>query len=286
MTFSFDAQPIRGGALRIAAFVPRVQSRAMRIRLDHVTHAYAGSDESAAVQVLDDVSLEIASGDFAVLMGASGSGKSTLLNLIGAVDRPVSGRLMLDDVDTSALDESRLTMLRRTSIGYIFQFFNLIPTLNVFENVAFPLRQRTRMSEEQVRETALSHLGMVGLRDRADAMPDQLSAGMCKRVAIARALALEARILIIDDFDSGIDGVRLKLLCRMLTDYQQDTGATLLVSTHSMAAARLIADRIAVIHEGRVVSAGPAGEQLESSEPLVHQLVTGSTSGPIRLRDV
>jgi ABC-type transporter Mla maintaining outer membrane lipid asymmetry ATPase subunit MlaF len=109
---------------------------------------------------------------------------------------------------------------------------------------------------------------------------------MCKRVAIARALALEAQILIIDDFDSGIDGVRLKLLCQMLTDYQRDTDATLLVSTHSMAAARLIADHIAVIHEGTVVSAGPAAEQLESSEPLVHQLVTGATEGPIRLRDV
>jgi len=111
----------------------------MRIRLEHVSHSYAGSDESAAVQVLDDVSLDISSGDFAVLMGASGSGKSTLLNLMGAVDKPTSGRMLLDDVETSVLDESRLTMLRRKSIGYIFQFFNLIPTLNVFENVAFPL---------------------------------------------------------------------------------------------------------------------------------------------------
>src|SRR5450755_4989751 len=99
----------------------------MRIRLEHVTHAYAGSDESAAVQVLGDVSLEIASGDFAVLMGASGSGKSTLLNLIGAVDKPAAGMMFLDDVETSILDEGRLTMLRRKSIGYIFQFFNLIP---------------------------------------------------------------------------------------------------------------------------------------------------------------
>ena len=111
----------------------------MRVRLEHVTHRYGESDESAAVQVLDDVSLEIASGDFAVLMRRSGSGKSTLLNLIGAVDRPTSGRVFLDDVETSALDESRLTELRRTSIGFIFQFFNLIPTLTVFENVAFPL---------------------------------------------------------------------------------------------------------------------------------------------------
>ena len=111
----------------------------MHIRLDRVTHSYAGSDESAAVQVLEDVSLDIASGDFAVLRGASGSGKSTILNLIGAVDRPTSGRVFLGDVETSALDESRLTLLRRTSLGFVFQQFNLIPTLTVFENVAFPL---------------------------------------------------------------------------------------------------------------------------------------------------
>src|SRR5882762_11106045 len=111
----------------------------MRIRLEHVTQAYAGSDESAAVQVLGDISLDIASGDFAVLMGASGSGKSTLLNLIGAVDRPTSGRVYLEDRETSAMTESQLTGLRRTQLGFIFQFFNLIPTLNAFENIAFPL---------------------------------------------------------------------------------------------------------------------------------------------------
>src|SRR6202040_3742236 len=111
----------------------------MRVVLEHVTHVYAGSDEAAPVQVLDDVSLDIPSGRFTVLMGASGSGKSTLLNLIGAVDRPTHGRILIGDRETSAMDERQLTMLRRTSIGYVFQFFNLIPTLNVFENIAFPL---------------------------------------------------------------------------------------------------------------------------------------------------
>ena len=116
-----------------------INSKTVRISLQHVGHDYGPSDESAPVHVLDDVSLEIATGDFAVLMGASGSGKSTLLNLIGAVDRPTRGRVFLGDAETSSFDESRLTMLRRTSIGFIFQFFNLIPTLTVFENVAFPL---------------------------------------------------------------------------------------------------------------------------------------------------
>ena len=159
-------------------------------------------------------------------------------------------------------------------------------SLNVYENVAFALRQRNRWSEARVHEATMTHLEMVGLRDRAEAMPDQLSAGMCKRVAIARALALEARIVIVDDFDSGIDGVRLSLLCEMLADVQAESGATFLVTTHNMSAARRLADHVAVIDDGRVVSAGPAGEVLGSEEPLVRQLVTGATSGPITLRDV
>jgi putative ABC transport system ATP-binding protein len=120
----------------------------MQIRLRNVSHDYGSSDESAAVHVLDGVSLDIRSGDFAVLMGASGSGKSTLLNLIGAVDKPTSGDVVLGDVETSALSEQKLTDLRRTSIGFIFQFFNLIPTLDVFENVAFPLSLARRPKRE------------------------------------------------------------------------------------------------------------------------------------------
>src|SRR5436190_13575415 len=154
--------------------MPRVQSRPMRIRLEHVTHSYAGSDESAAVQVLDDVSLEIVSGDFAVLMGASGSGKSTLLNLIGAVDKPTVGRIFLDDTETSQLDEKRLTMLRRTSIGYVFQFFNLIPTLNVRENVGFPL-SLIGVPRDAGSQRIAEVLDEIGLSHRAKHFPNELS---------------------------------------------------------------------------------------------------------------
>src|SRR5215212_10523332 len=138
----------------------------MRVALDHVSHVYGSSEEAAAVQVLDDVSLEIPSGDFAVLMGASGSGKSTLLNLIGAVDRPTSGKVFLGEAETSALDESRLTRLRRTWIGFIFQFFHLIPTLNVFENVAFPL-SLARMPRAEIARRVAETLEEVGLGHRA-----------------------------------------------------------------------------------------------------------------------
>jgi ABC-type transporter Mla maintaining outer membrane lipid asymmetry ATPase subunit MlaF len=142
------------------------------------------------------------------------------------------------------------------------------------------------MSAEEIQRVALEHLDLVGLRDRAELMPDQLSAGMSKRVAIARALALDARIVIIDDFDSGIDGVRLGLLVELLEDVQRRSGATFLVSTHDMSAARQLADHIAVIHEGRIVVSGDAQSVLESDEPLVRQLISGGVAGPLQLRNV
>jgi phospholipid/cholesterol/gamma-HCH transport system ATP-binding protein len=240
--------------------------------------------------VLEEVSLQVPRGQTTVLLGPSGAGKTVTMNHIVGLIHPDRGTVTVEGRDLARIDDAELNKVRQ-GMAVVLQgtlpfTCGLFFSLSVFENVAFPLRQRHRWSEELVHERTLEHLGMVGLRDRAESMPDELSAGMCKRVAIARALALEPRLLIIDDFDSGIDGVRLKLLCRMLTDFAEDTGATLLVSTHNMSAARMIADNIAVIHEGCVVSSGPAAEQLESTEPLVHQLVTGSTTGPIKLRDV
>ena len=240
--------------------------------------------------VLEDVTLSVPRGETTVLLGPSGAGKTVTISHVIGLIHPDRGTVTVEGHNLARIDDTELNALRQRMAvvlqGTLPFTCGLFFSLNVFENVAFALRQRHRWSEDLVRETTLSHLAMVGLRDRADAMPDQLSAGMCKRVAIARALALEPQMLIIDDFDSGIDGVRLKLLCQMLRDFRTDSGATLLVSTHSMSAARMIADHIAVIHEGTVVSQGPAAEQLESDEPLVHQLVTGSTTGPIRLRDV
>ena len=160
-------------------------------------------------------------------------------------------------------------------------------SISVYENVAFALRdRRPRWSSEQVHRVTMEHLDMVGLGDRANDMPETLSSGMRKRTALARALALEARIVIIDDFDSGIDGVRLALLCELIKDVHAATGATFLVTTHDMTAARQIADYAAVIHEGRIVASGEADAVFASDEPATRQLITGALSGPIRLRDV
>jgi putative ABC transport system ATP-binding protein len=249
MTFSFDAQPIRGAGFDLQRSC-RVQSPAMRIRLEHVTHAYAGSDESAAVQVLDDVSLDIASGDFAVLMGASGSGKSTLLNLIGAVDRPISGNLLLDDVDTSALDESRLTMLRRRSIGYIFQFFNLIPTLNVFENVAFPL-SLAKIARFEIKTRVAEVLEEVGLGNRASHFPNELSGGEMQRVAIARAVIHRPRLILADEPTGNLDSKNGEMILDLIRGIHKARRPTIVMATHSERAASY-GDYVVEVADGRL----------------------------------
>ena len=241
-------------------------------------------------EILRGVDLTVPEGEITVLLGPSGAGKSVTISHIVGLIHPDRGTVRLEGQDLARISDERLNALRQRMAvvlqGTLPFTCGLFFSLNVYENVAFALRQRNRWSEARVHEATMTQLEMVGLRDRAEAMPDQLSAGMCTRVAIARALALEARIVIVDDFDSGIDGVRLSLLCEMLADVQRESGATFLVSTHHMSAARKLADHAAVIHDGLVVANGPADEVLGSEEPLVRQLVTGGTSGPITLRDV
>jgi phospholipid/cholesterol/gamma-HCH transport system ATP-binding protein len=251
------------------------------IELDGVVKKF-GSD-----RVLDDVSLSIKPAATTVLMGPSGAGKTVTIKHILGLMKPNKGKVRIEGRNLAELDDEELNQLRR-GMGVVLQgalpfTCGLFYSLSVFENVAFPLRQRTRLTEEQIRAVTLNNLGLVGLRDRADAMPEQLSAGMTKRVALARALALEPRIMIVDDFDSGLDGVRLALLVDLLAETQRETDCTLLVTTHDMDAAQKLADHAAVIHEGRIVAEADAETIFGSQEPIVRQLVSGALTGPIEL---
>jgi phospholipid/cholesterol/gamma-HCH transport system ATP-binding protein len=240
-------------------------------------------------RVLEGVDLAVPAGAITVLLGPSGAGKTVTFKHVLGLFQPTRGVVRVEGNDLASVSETELNGLRR-GMSVVLQgtlpfTCGLFYSLNVFENVAFVLRERTRMSEEEIRAVVLDRLKTVGLRDRAGAMPDQLSAGMTKRVALARALAVESRIVIIDDFDSGIDGVRLALLCDLLEDAQRESGATYLLSTHDMKVARRLADHVAVIDSGRIVASGDAATVFGSEDPMVHQLVTGATSGPLRLRD-
>jgi putative ABC transport system ATP-binding protein len=227
----------------------------VRISLRNVSHDYGPSDETSSVHVLDDVSLDIASGDFAVLMGASGSGKSTLLNLIGAVDRPTRGRLFLGEVETSALDEGRLTRLRRTSMGFIFQFFNLIPTLNVFENVGFPL-SLAKLPKAQIRERVDEVLSRIGLSGRATHYPNELSGGEMQRVAIARAVIHRPPLILADEPTGNLDSATGTTILDLIRELHQSLRPTIVMATHSEVAAGY-GDYVIRLRDGRIEDAGP-----------------------------
>ena len=222
----------------------------MQIALRNVSHDYAPSDESAAVHVLEDVSLDIASGDFAVLMGASGSGKSTLLNLIGAVDQPTSGQVFHGDVETSALSEARLTELRRSSIGFIFQFFNLIPTLNVFENVGFPLALARRPKKE-IGERVGEVLERVGLAHRATHFPNELSGGEMQRVAVGRAIVHRPPLILADEPTGNLDSKNGAMILDLIRGIHQALKPTIVMATHSTVAAEY-GDYVIEVADGRV----------------------------------
>ena len=239
-------------------------------------------------RALNGVNLVVPSAAITVLLGPSGAGKTVTIKHIIGLLQPSAGMVKVEGHDLGAISDDELNELRR-GMGVALQgnqpfTCGLFFSLDVYENVAFALRERRpRWPPERIDEVTMEHLGMVGLRDHATDMPDQLSSGMRKRTALARALALEARIVIIDDFDSGIDGVRLALLCDLIQDVQRDTSATFLVTTHDMGAARKLADYAAVIHEGRIVAIGDANAVFGSDDPVAHQLIGGDLSGPIQL---
>ncbi len=242
-----------------------------------------------SVRVLDGVSLRVPRGAITCLLGPSGAGKTVTVNHIVGLIHPNRGAVYVNGRHLARLTDAELMELR-TDMAAVLQgtlpfTCGLFFSMNVYENVASPLSQRRpRWPEERIHQVTMESLRLVGLADDRELMPDELSSGMAKRTAIARALALEASIVIIDDFDSGIDGVRLALLCDLLREIQRDTGATFLVTTHDMSAARRLADYVAVIHEGRIVASGEAEPVFASTDEVVAQLIAGDLTGPIQLR--
>jgi putative ABC transport system ATP-binding protein len=201
--------------------------------------------------ILDGVDLELKRGEFVALLGRSGSGKSTLLNLIGGLDRPDSGEIRIEGSRVDLLDETARTVLRRRRIGFVFQAFDLIPTLTVLENVLLPL-DLDGGADRAGRERARELLAAVGLVERAASFPDRLSGGEQQRVAVARALVAEPAIVLADEPTGNLDHVTGEEVLGLLQRLVPDRGATLLMVTHSNdAAAR--ASRVVVVDDGRVV---------------------------------
>ena len=204
------------------------------IRCTDVRKVYRqGNNEIIA---LDGVSLDIAKGEFAAIMGPSGSGKSTLLHLIGGLDRPTSGELLVDQRLVGQMADDQVTLFRRTRIGFIFQFFNLLPTLTALENVTLPFVLDGR-SKEEAEQRATTLLDKVGLQNRNDHLPEEMSGGEIQRIAVARALAFDPPILLADEPTGNLDSKTGESILSLLRQINRDAGCTIVMVTHSQEAA-------------------------------------------------
>jgi len=224
------------------------------VELLHVSKTYREGDSERAV--LDDVSVAIAAGEIAVLVGRSGSGKSTLLNLIAGIDRPTAGRVVVDGTDLTALDEDARTRFRRRRIGFVFQFFNLIPLLTVEENLLLPLELNGMAGAAGVAR-ARGLLERVGLGGRGASLPDRLSGGEQQRVAIARALVHQPALILADEPTGTLDAETAAAVLALLDGLAREAGTTVVMVTHSREVVG-VADRIFTVQRGRLVEQAAA----------------------------
>jgi putative ABC transport system ATP-binding protein len=224
------------------------------VKVEDVTRVYKiGEVETRALR---GVSLSIEQGEFTALVGPSGSGKTTLLQLIGCLDQPTSGHVYLNGVDVSRLNRNQRADMRRGTIGFVFQFFALIPTLSAYENVEMPLLLNGHNASER-RERVMGLLESVGLGDRAHHRPDQLSGGEQQRVAVARALATKPSLILADEPTANLDTPNGKQVMETMTRLNKETGVTFIFATHDPRVIKY-ARRIITLRDGLVVQNGVA----------------------------
>ena len=235
-------------------------------------------------RVLDGVEIECGAGESLVIIGGSGTGKSVLIKCILGLLRPDAGSIRIDGAETVGLRRAARDRLMR-KFGMLFQGSALFDSLSVWENVAFGLVQGRGMARAQARDIALQKLAAVGLgSDVATLRPAELSGGMQKRVALARAIAAEPEILFFDEPTTGLDPIMADVINNLIIDCVRGLGATTVSITHDMVSARKIADRIAMLHDGRIVWHGPAAAIDNSGNPYVDQFVHGRAEGPIQMQ--
>lgn len=244
------------------------------VEFQNVSFAY---DERA---VLSDVSLSINRGQVVAIMGGSGSGKTTLLKLIGGQIKADSGVVRVDGEEVSALHEDRLYALRR-KLGMLFQFGALFTDLSVYDNVAFPLRERTNLPESMIHDLVLMKLQAVGLRGVSKQMPSELSGGMARRVALARAIALDPRVMLYDEPFTGLDPISLATTGKLIRELNDALGTASIVVTHDVAESLAMVDYIYFLAEGVIVAAGTPDEVRASTHPYVRQFINAEPDGPL-----
>ncbi len=233
-----------------------------------------------ARKIFDGVSLEIPRGKITAIMGPSGTGKTTLLKLIGGQLRPASGQVIFDGSDVHSLSTRELFNLRK-KMGMLFQSGALLTDMNVFDNVAFPLREHTRLPEPLIRSLVLIKLQAVGLRGARMLMPNELSGGMARRVALARAIALDPLMIMYDEPFTGQDPISMGVLVHLIKSLNQILGLTSIIVSHDVRETAEIADYIYLLADGKIIAQGAPRELEQSDSAWVQQFLHGYADGPV-----
>ena len=246
------------------------------VSIKDVDFSYAPGER----QILSGLNMKFRRGQVVAVMGGSGCGKTTILRLIGGQFTAQFGQVLFENHDIGKMNGAQLMAARRR-MGMLFQFGALFTDLSVFENVAFPLREHTNLSEDLLRSLVLMKLNAVGLRGARDLMPAQISGGMARRVALARAIALDPPLIMYDEPFAGLDPISLGITARLIRDLNQALGATSLLVTHDVEETFEIADYVYFIANGRIGAEGTPAELSRSTDPFVRQFLDASPDGPV-----
>jgi phospholipid/cholesterol/gamma-HCH transport system ATP-binding protein len=230
--------------------------------------------------VLRGLNMGLPENQISMIIGPSGTGKSVCIKHIVGLLYPDEGDVLVHGVSVPSLSDDELFKMRR-KFGVLFQDGALFGSLNLYDNIAFPLRQHTEKGDDEIAEIVNQRMREVGLGGEGDKMPNELSGGMRKRAGFARALVLDPEIVLFDEPDSGLDPVRTALLCELIKEIHSEHGGCYVVITHDIRSARRVAEHLSVLWKGRIVESGPAQELFESENPFVRQFLSGESAGPL-----